>query len=85
MAKPNVLARHHAAHPPSAVKPNVAVNQKPNYAAMPNVNPSLPAPVALDALNSRLGKLDAEDDDNELDDDDSDEDDQDRTTVPIHN
>lgn len=44
--------RHHAAHPPSAVRPNVAINPKPNLAQperAANVNPSLPGPVGLNA------------------------------------
>jgi hypothetical protein len=53
-AKANV--RHHSARPVSAVKPNSAVNDKPNYApvekaAMPNVNPSLPGPVGVDGCD----------------------------------
>jgi hypothetical protein len=70
MTKQNV--RHHAVHPPSGVKPNLSVNQKPNYvaperAALPTVNPSQ-GQVGVDAVNSRLGKLNMEDTDDEPDD-----------------
>ena len=47
--------RHHSAHPPSSVAPNLAINKAPNVAASPNVNPSL-GPVGttpLDTVNSR--------------------------------
>jgi hypothetical protein len=89
MTKANL--RHHAAHPPSAVKPNLSVNQKPNYvarekAAMPNVNPSL-GQVGVDAVNSRLGNLNMEDTDDEPDDEcdtDASDCDEDRL-APKHN
>jgi len=82
MTKMNV--RHHAVHPPSTIKPNLAVNQKPNYtppetASMPtpNVNPSL-GPVGVDAANMRLNTINmADDSDDELDDDGSDDSDDD--------
>jgi hypothetical protein len=57
MSKINV--RHHAVHPPSGIKPNLAVNQKPNYtppetaSTSPNPNPSL-GQVGVDAVNSRV-------------------------------
>src|SRR5882762_10052498 len=47
--------RHHSAHPPSSVAPNLAINKAPNVAASPNVNPSL-GPVGttgLDPVNGR--------------------------------
>jgi hypothetical protein len=76
MAK--VTLRHHAVHPPTAIKPNVSVNPKPESytppetASMPrNPNPS----VGLDVTNSRVSNLatdvcdpnvdDCEDDDEE--------------------
>jgi hypothetical protein len=89
MTKLNV--RHHAAHPPSSVRPNLDINKTPNVAppekaAMPNVNPSL-GQVGVDAVNSRLGNLNMEDTDDEMDDecdpDDSDCD-EDRL-APKHN
>jgi hypothetical protein len=89
MTKLNV--RHHAAHPPSSARPNLDINKKPNLAppekaAMPTVNPSL-GKVGVDAVNSRLGKLNMEDTDDEMDDecdpDDSDCD-EDRL-APKHN
>jgi hypothetical protein len=79
--KLNTQFRHHAAHPPSAVKANLAINQKPNPApeqasipATPNPNPSL-GPVGLDAVNSRKDFVDDNEDDQ---DEDTDEDDEDR-------
>lgn len=51
--------RHHQVHPPTGVKPNQAVNKRPEAyrpaeasAATPNSNPSL-GPVGLDGLNQR--------------------------------
>jgi hypothetical protein len=57
--------RHHSAHPPTAVKPNSAVNPKPEayapveQAARPNVNPSLPGPVGVDPVNARAPRIKA--------------------------
>ena len=89
---PKMNVRHHAVHPPSTVRPNLAVNQKPNYtpletASTPNVSPSLPGPVGVDAANMRLNTINlADDSDDDCDPaDDSDCDEEDRTTIPIHN
>lgn len=77
MPKLNPNLRHHSARPPSVVKPNLAVNQKPNYvpppetASMPtpNPNPSSPGQSGVEPANARLGKLDLEEpDDDEIDD-----------------
>jgi len=48
--------RHHAAHPPSSVSPNLAVNKSPNVAAAPNANPSLGTvgTTPLDTVNGRV-------------------------------
>jgi hypothetical protein len=85
MTKLNVQNRHHTAHPVSAVKPNLSVNQKPNYvaperAALPNMNPSQ-GQVGVDAVNSRLNTIDIEDDGCDPDDSDCDED----RLAPKHN
>ncbi|MFZ0820035.1 MAG: hypothetical protein WAM91_08185 [Candidatus Acidiferrales bacterium] len=48
--------RHHQSHPVSAVRPNADINKKPNYTPperAANVNPSLPGPVGVDAVNAR--------------------------------
>jgi hypothetical protein len=51
--------RHHQSHPPTGVKPNQAVNKRPEAyappekAAQPNSNPSLGPVVGLDGLNQR--------------------------------
>jgi hypothetical protein len=83
MTKLNV--RHHAAHPPSTVRPNLDINKNPNVAppekaAIPSVNPSL-GQVGVDAVNSRLNTIDIEDDDCDPDDPDCDED----RLAPKHN
>jgi hypothetical protein len=49
--------RHHSAHPPSKVLANPNINKHshpapPERAAI-NVNPSLPGPVGVDAVNAR--------------------------------
>jgi len=82
--------RHHASHPPSTVKPNLAVNQKPKYTppletASINTNPSLPGPVGVDAVNARVNNLDLGDDCNPDKDDCEDGEDEDRTNIPFHN
>jgi len=89
----NINLRHHSAHPQSSVRPNLDINQKPNYVppeeqASINVNPSLPGPVGVDAVNSRKDTyMDILDDDDP--DEDTDESDEDRKgaacRVPIHN
>jgi len=86
----NTQFRHHAAHPPSAVKANLAINQKPNPApeqasipAAQNPNPSLVL-VGLDAVNSRV-KFDADEDSDDQDEDVDDEDDEDRKCVCTQN
>ena len=66
MTKANPQLRHHAAHPPSVVKPNLAVNKKPNpapveKAALPNPNPSL-GPVGVAQRAPRVPRLDEEPD-----------------------
>jgi hypothetical protein len=83
MTKLNV--RHHAAHPPSTVRPNLDINKNPNVAppekaAIPSVNPSL-GQVGVDAVNSRLNTIDIEDDECDPDDPDCDED----RLAPKHN
>jgi len=91
MTKPNV--RHHAVHPPSAVRPNLAVNPKPNYTPLetsemptPNPNPS----IGLDAANMRLNTINLADDsddecDPDVDDDCEDGSDDEDRRIPKHN
>jgi hypothetical protein len=57
MARRGNEPRHHAAHPPSSVSPNLAINKSPNVAAAaPNVNPSLGTvgTTPLDTVNGRV-------------------------------
>jgi len=90
MTKLNSNLRHHSARPPSAVKPNTLVNDKPNYipppetASLPTPNPSPSlAAVGLDAINSRVSNLDMVDDDCDPDDDpDCEDDDSDEDRSP---
>jgi hypothetical protein len=91
MTKVNVNLRHHAAHPLSAVKPNLAVNKKPNSVrtelyntagkTTPNPNPSVPGAVGVDAVNSRKQSIDIGEDNTEDQDLDGPED----RLIPLHN
>jgi hypothetical protein len=89
----NRSLRHHSAHPPSTVRPNLDINNKPNgipteQAAMPtpNPNPSL-GPVGLDSVNSRKSTIDfgedADTDENDCEEGDC-EDDEDRLSPRKH-
>jgi len=56
--------RHHAAHPTTTVKPNVAVNGKPEAYQPPLAEKAaLPAapPAPMDGANMRLGRVKVDD------------------------
>lgn len=62
--KERLMKRHHAAHPPSAVKHNPDVNKKPNYTPpeeASNNNPSLGPIISTDGANARLGRVEVSD------------------------
>jgi hypothetical protein len=51
-----MAARHHAAHPPTGVKPNAAVNKKPEAYTPPEAadyNPSTMTQPGVDGMNQR--------------------------------
>jgi len=82
MTKSNL--RHHSVHPLTTVKPNVAVNKKPE-AYSPVETAALPAapPAPLDTVNARLGRVKIDDEepmecDEENPEDCEDDDQQDR-------